>query len=331
MFTTKIKFSDEKVFQESGNTITLSGETRLIDGQVVGYGEIDDTGDGADYSTLKGINIVNKKYVDDKVEEISSESLIYNGASPSTIALGGLPVNSVLTGRTANEILEEMLVVYLAPAFSAFSVTGQATTVESGTELTGSRTFTWSTTNSGNVQANSIAIRDVTASTLIASGLANDGSESVSITTTTLTNAAQTQAWRVEGQNTQSGSFNSSNFTVTARYFRFFGPSASEPTDSASVRALPTSGFQTANGNTFILNTGNVLTDFYVALPPSRTIASVFDLDALNANITSQYILIGTVSVLDGGGTGTSRTYNLYRMTVGAPYDSNHRHEITTA
>ena len=65
-------------------------------------------------------------------------------------------------------------------------------------------------------------------------------------------------------------------------------------------------------------------------LPPARTITSVIDLDALNANITSQYILVGTVSVNDGGDSGTARTYNLYEMTVGSPYTESHTHSVTT-
>ena len=81
--------------------------------------------------------------------------------------------------------------------------------------------------------------------------------------------------------------------------------------------------------NIFILNTGSVLTKFVVALPPSRTINTAYDLDALNAPMP--YAFIGTITVNDGGGTGDPHSYNLYELIIGAPYSSNHRHQITTA
>lgn len=318
-FSTKLNLSNQKFEQTTGSTLNLDGKT--VVGGDIRYENI---------PNLSGdTQLVHKKYVDDLV--FSGDSIIYNGATPTTIEVGGITAGTQLTGRTANDILEQMLVVYLNPAFSSFNVSSQPTTVEAGTELSGNRTFTWGTSNSGNVKANSIAIRDVTANVLLGSNLANDGSENLAITTITLADAGNTQVWRVEGQNTKDESFQSSNVTVTARYYRFFGPVASRPTNSAEVRALPSSAFQTSNAQTFTLNTGNVETRFIVALPPGRTIASVTDLDALNAVITANYVLVGTVNVNDNGGSGTARSYNLYEMTLGAPYSENHRHQIVTA
>jgi hypothetical protein len=78
------------------------------------------------------------------------------------------------------------------------------------------------------------------------------------------------------------------------------------------------------------LNTGSALIKFVFALPPSRTISNVIDIDALNANITSQYVLQGTINVQDGGVSGSVQTYNLYEMNVGSPYAASHAHQITT-
>jgi hypothetical protein len=66
-----------------------------------------------------------------------------------------------------------------------------------------------------------------------------------------------------------------------------------------------------------------------VALPPSVTISTVIDIDASNANITSTYILTGTINVVDAG--GTNRAYNIYELNLGAPYSFSHQHSITTA
>lgn len=316
--STKIDLSNDKVGQSSGSTLNLDGTTII--------------GGNAKYESIPTLTgdtqLVHKKYVDDIAV---AGGAVYSGASPSTITVGGLTAGAQLTGRTAFDILEEMLVVYLAPAFGSFSIQSQSSTVEAGTSLSGSKTFTWSISNGGNVQANSIVVRDVSASADLATGLANDGSQSLTINSVTLTNAGDSQSWKASATNSQGSSFDSSNFTVTARYYRFYGPASSQPANSASVRALPNSAFQTSNGQTFTFETGAVEKTFYIALPPGRTISSVIDLDALSANITSAYVLVGTVSVNDNGGSGTARSYNLYKMTLGAAYSESHTHSVTTA
>jgi hypothetical protein len=50
------------------------------------------------------------------------------------------------------------------------------------------------------------------------------------------------------------------------------------------------------------------------------------DLDALNANITNNYIL-SQMQVDDAAGTSSS--YNVYLMTNSIPYTNNHRHQVT--
>jgi hypothetical protein len=61
-------------------------------------------------------------------------------------------------------------------------------------------------------------------------------------------------------------------------------------------------------------------------VPNSLTVSEVLDLDALNANITANY-LQSSFSVADY--TGNLSTYNVYTMTNAIPYTSNHRHQIT--
>jgi hypothetical protein len=264
------------------------------------------------------------------VEELFSQlSVEYSGTTPSTIAIGGIPAGTNLSGRDLSSLFEEMLVVYQKPAFNGTpNVSSQSSTVEVGTTLNGSKTFTWSTTNNGNIKPNTIAVLDVTASSYLANLLANDGSELVNITTVQLNNNGATQQWKMEGINTIEETFQSSTRTVIANYIRYFGPTMLSVIDSAAVKALTSNAFQTSNANTFQLNTGASLSKFIVALPPSVAISSVVDIDALSADITSQYVLKGTVNVTDAG--GTNRLYNIYEMNVGSAYAGNHRHEIRT-
>lgn len=119
----------------------------------------------------------------------------------------------------------------------------------------------------------------------------------------------------------------SSTSTVTFYYALFYGPSATAPTDSAAVRALPNKQFTTYS-NPFNLNTGVTYTNFTVAMPATLSLSSVIDLDSLNVDITSSYVL-STFNVDDGGSTATS--YNVYTLSTGAPYSPSHRHQITRA
>lgn len=256
-----------------------------------------------------------------------SGSNIYTGTSPTTITVGGLNSGSAILGQTYTQILQSILVPYINPVFTSFTNT-QTTPVETGITLSGSKTFTWGITlGSGTVPT--IDIFDNTASSTLLAGTPNDGTQAVTITTIQLNSSGATQSWKGVGNNTTpSGTFNSSNYVVTAYFSDFYGATAAAATTSAQVRALPSNRFQTPGANTFILNTGTTLQIFQVDLPPGITITQVIDLDALNANITSQYVATGTIAVNDAG--STPRTYNNYVCTLGSPYSSSHRHQITT-
>jgi hypothetical protein len=121
------------------------------------------------------------------------------------------------------------------------------------------------------------------------------------------------------------------NTTVSFLNIIFYGSSSSAPATSSAVRALGTRMF-TDGSNPFNLLTGSINRIFTAAMPASLSISQVLDLDALNANITANYIL-STFNVNNGGGTATS--YHVYTMTNAIPYSAggtpagNHRHQIT--
>lgn len=234
----------------------------------------------------------------------------------------------VAIGKTPEQVIRDIAIEYINSFFSIFSISGQVTTIEVGTTLSGSKTFIWTITlGSGVVPL--IDIYDNTASSTLLAATTNDGTQVVTVATIQLNSNGAIQSWKGIGTDTTPPiTFNSANFVITSRFMRFYGPNATTPTNSAQVRALSVSEFQIPGANTFILNTGTVEIKFHIALPPGVTITSVFDLDALSANITSFYVLTGTISVNDAG--GTARTYNIYRMDIGTPYTSSHRHQVTT-
>ena len=124
----------------------------------------------------------------------------------------------------------------------------------------------------------------------------------------------------------QSGDNASASVNIAYFFMVFWDTVAAVPTDSAGVRALSNSQL-TAAGNQFTLNTNTANTNFVVYLPPGKNIVSVVDLDALNLNITAQYIA-SAITVNDAG--GTPQAYTQYLMTQTVPYLTNHRHLITT-
>jgi len=225
-------------------------------------------------------------------------------------------------GKTAEQVLNDIAAEFLSPSFSSFSM-GVTALVEVGTTLSGLKTASWGTSQSANVATNSIEISQTSPSSVLATGLANDGSESIDIGTIQRTSEG-TFTWRIELTNTQ-GSTTSRTTLSRWSYIQFYGI-GTIPTNSSEVRGLGNQRFNNSSNN-FILNTGSVETTFIVALPPGKSISSVIDLDALNLDITSEYNNIGSV-VVDLQ-EGEQATYTIFAMTQANNYSSNHRHSIT--
>jgi hypothetical protein len=115
------------------------------------------------------------------------------------------------------------------------------------------------------------------------------------------------------------------NTTINFLNVVFYSPTSSVPSVSSDVRSLSNKIF-TDGTNPFILNTGNVDRNFSVAVPSNLSITKVVDIDALNADITSNYVQ-STFNVNDAG--GSSVTYHVYTLTNAIPYGANHRHQVT--
>lgn len=181
----------------------------------------------------------------------------YAGPSPSTVTVNDLPAGSVITGRTYDELFQHIYAPFVAPTFSSFLMQSQVTQVEVGTTISGSKTFTWATTNSPNVEPNSLVIRDVTNSTDLATGLANDGAEAgVAVGTVTKTSPGN-HTWRIIGDylSPNVGTFQR-DFVVAWLWTRFSGTSANTSLTEAQIEAL-SSALATGFTGTYTFGTGN--------------------------------------------------------------------------
>ena len=113
------------------------------------------------------------------------------------------------------------------------------------------------------------------------------------------------------------------NRSVSGAYYHWYGSDTQDPTDSADIRALGSSF-----SNSFTLNTESTNTKMIIAIPSTKNLVSVIDQDALNANITANYILSGTLSQVEDGG-GNLVSYKVYVLSIATPYSENHRHNVT--
>jgi hypothetical protein len=87
--------------------------------------------------------------------------IINTNTAVTTTAVGGLAAGSSVLGDTPIDTLNKILFPYLNPAFTSFYITG-ATPQECGQKIVGPQSFAWAISNSGNVNANSVDILDVT-------------------------------------------------------------------------------------------------------------------------------------------------------------------------
>jgi hypothetical protein len=162
---------------------------------------------------------------------------------------------------------------FATPAFTAFAITGQAQTIEVGATISaGSKTFTWSTSNSTNITANSISIVDTTASNTLATGLANTGSDAITISAIT-NNAPASQVWTINGVNTQSATF-SRTFTVNWLWRVYAGTNSSGTLTANQIKALSdSSSLQASFAGTYNLSAGDYK---YFSYPDSMGSVNTF-------------------------------------------------------
>jgi hypothetical protein len=141
-FNTKIDLSDSKSYQATGQTLTLSGETKIATGTGLKY---------VTHPTFTGnTQIVDKKYVDDSIITATGSTL-YTLESPAAVAVGGITVGWVLTGKTSNCILQDILVpelfgtvsepnntIALSPTTTTYEVGCSISTIFTGSFTRGS-------------------------------------------------------------------------------------------------------------------------------------------------------------------------------------------------
>ncbi len=148
---------------------------------------------------------------------------IYSGASPTTMTVGGISSGTAITGLSLQDIIEDLLVPYIAPTFATFIISGQSTTIEVGDSISGSKNFTWTFTNGANVTATTMDIADLTTPATLYTNISNTPPQAHNFTPSIRKTTATSHSWRGSATNTQSTVFNSSSFTVSWQHKRYWG------------------------------------------------------------------------------------------------------------
>jgi hypothetical protein len=184
----------------------------------------------------------------------------FSPATTATITLGGISSGASLGSgalTSINQILTQLLAPYVPPTFTGFSISGQSTSVECGTTISGTKSFAFSFSNPSNVASNSLSIYDVTASTTLASSQSTTSPVSVSIGSIT-NNSPASHSWNASAVNTAStpATFYSGNFTVNWYFRGYYGTATTPELTSTQVLALASNGLMSSSYGTYTFAAG---------------------------------------------------------------------------
>jgi len=230
----------------------------------------------------------------------------YTNPNPTPTTIGGIVAGSTFLNQTMQQMWDALLYPYQYPAFSDFKF-DRPTVVEVGTDLSGHINATWATTNSSNIQPNTVDIDDITLSTSIVADTANDGGEAITVASLVhLTQADHT--FRISAQNTQGGTF--SRDLVFHWYFKvFYGNESTTTLDENGIEGLSDNLLTNTFARTYSYASGGGYK--YVCYPTSFGTATNFtDVDTGFAVAMEAPYVVSVTNAL-----GVTQDYRVHRTT----------------
>jgi hypothetical protein len=247
-------------------------------------------------------------------------SVLYTNATAVPSTIGGIAVGSTFTNQTMQQMWDALLYPYQSPTFASFSISGQSTPIEVGTTISGTKTFAWSTTNSSNVQTNTVNINDVTNSVVLLTSSANDGSEVITLPSSITKTVPSSHQWQISAVNTNIITFNRT-FTVNWYWKIYYGTSSNVTLTESDIESLANSGLVNTYAGSFVYVSGGYK---YFCIPDSFGSPNSFKDDATNLTVAmatnsddvfysniANGIYYGLVSVTNVNGNTTN--YKVYR------------------
>jgi len=232
----------------------------------------------------------------------------YIRETPMTITVGGATIGTTFNG-TIQDALDLILYPYAAPAFTAFALSGYST-MEVGAEIpAGAQTFTWATSNSDNVTADSLSISNTTDAITLADGTANDGTETVTFPAAVTRSDAGYKQFQIAGTNSASEQF-SRTLNVNWYWRIYYGESEDTSLDTeVEIEALRASLLAASASRTYSFLGGGYK---WLAYPVSMGLKTTFTDPATGFPVAMEVPI--TVSLTNQYGITANyyvhRTYN---------------------
>lgn len=237
----------------------------------------------------------------------------YTNDTPMPEEVGGYEIGDTFNNASLQQLFTNLLYPYQYPAVSAFSISGQSTTLEVGDSVPGGvHTFAWNLTNDVNVATNSISIEDTTNGVVYGTTYANDNSETIDIGNAVTKTSATSNTWKISANNTK-GQTISRNFNVYWKWRTFYGTSAKESLTEADIKTLASQSLDSNfTGNKVVAggdykyfayptvfglksNFQDVISGFAVAMEPASSVSITNDF-----GVTTDYYVHRTTNPIVG-------------------------------
>jgi len=196
-----------------------------------------------------------------EITGITSETPYVNSAVvPETV--GGISVGTTfpLPGKTMQEMWNMLLYPYQYPAFTSFAISGEISSQEIGDGwYAGNRTFTWATSNSSNVETNSISISGYNLITLTSQP--NDGSQIGTFTADVISGSSVegigTRTWYINGLNNSGTSMTQRTHSIRWNWRWYWGTSSTTSLTESQIESLTSNGLYSAYSRTYAFGGSN--------------------------------------------------------------------------
>lgn len=234
-----------------------------------------------------------------KSKQAFFESLI----AGSTV--GGITQGTNLENKSLYEVFDILLNPYQPPAFTSFSITGQATTLEIGDSIvSGPKSFTWGISNSSNVTANTLSITGEPGTIVSGGSITSPYSYNLA-SAITKTTVGSTSTFTISATNTKSSTF-SSSFTVTWRANLYVGKNTGTTINETAAEALTsTLGGVPTGPKSFSAGAGYI----YYVYP--ATFADINSMKDQATNLDVPYTNLANINITNGFSVTTS--YKVFR------------------
>ena len=309
--------ADIQTSSATGSTIVTSGYNIDVElsysGLIPVYGV--STVDNPEFTSVSATSITATTFysgdtnIGDLLTAISS-SVVYTNASATPTTIGGISAGSTFSNKTMQEMWDMLLYPYQPPAFTSFSRTNLSSTYELGeTVAIGSQTFTWVTSNSSNVSANTITIvQNVAPTTTLYGPAANTGSSALTVSTAYSAGTSSTVTlYTITGYNTSGSSF-SSTISRSWRPRIYYGTSSSTTLNEAGIEGLTSSPLASGFAGTYSFAAGNYK---YFCYPSSFGTATTFKDSSTNLDVAMEAVYVVSVT----NAFGVTQNYNVHRTT----------------